>query len=206
VACAGLGLAGGCASGPAAAPRENRAYYDAQGRFNAEAAKQAYIAFLQDKGYPVSDALRKNLFVSDFGLGRFTEAGLGCVLWHNDGQSRYGALDAFLLPGQTIPEHWHVQTPSGAPKMESWHVRWGCTYAYGEGAPTPNPKAALYAREAPFLTVRRETILRVGDVAGIGKPLEKHWMQAGPEGVIFTEYYTYHDGAGVKFTNPGVKF
>jgi hypothetical protein len=31
-------------------------------------------------------------------------------------------------------------------------------------------------------------------------------MLAGPDGAIVTEYATYHDNAGLRFTNPGVKF
>jgi D-lyxose ketol-isomerase len=203
---AALCLLNSCAASGRSASLDNARFYDAQGQFNAQAAKDAYFAFLAEKGYPVSENLRKNLFVSDFGLGRFTEAGLAAILWHNDPKNLYGALDAFLLPGQTIPEHWHEKTKDAPCKMESWHVRWGSAYAYGEGAPTAKIQAKLYPQEAPYLNVKRETVLRVGDVAGIGKPLEKHWMQAGPDGVIFTEYYTYHAGDGVKFTNPKVKF
>ena len=31
-------------------------------------------------------------------------------------------------------------------------------------------------------------------------------LASAPEGAIVTEYGTYHDGAGLRFTNTGVKF
>jgi len=33
-----------------------------------------------------------------------------------------------------------------------------------------------------------------------------HWMYAGDEGAIVTEYATYHDGSALKFSNPNVSF
>jgi hypothetical protein len=34
----------------------------------------------------------------------------------------------------------------------------------------------------------------------------KHFMIAGPQGAIVSEYATFHDGDGLRFTNPNVKF
>ncbi len=93
-----------------------------------------------------------------------------------------------------------------APKLESWTVRYGTTFAYGEGEPTPRLSVTLHEKEKPFLTVMHETPLRPGEVTGIRKPLEKHWQQAGPEGCILTETSTYHTPAAVRFTNPAIKF
>ena len=115
-------------------------------------------------------------------------------------------LDAYLLPGQIIPEHWHVKVGTIPEKMEVWLVRSGEVYTYAEGAPTPNMKAKLTAADAANITVKNEHILGVGEVAGISHPLEKHWMQAGPQGAIFTEFSTFHTGEAVKFTDPKIKF
>ena len=192
-------------AGGGSAP-DNQQFYDANGSFNQEAAKRAYLDFLQQAGYPVNDTIAGKLFVSDFGLGRFTEAGLGGILWWGDEPHNFSGLDAFLLPGQIIPEHWHVQVRDIPAKMESWLVRHGEIYAYAEGAPTPTMKAKLAGADAANVTVKCERVLGVGDIAGISRPLEKHWMQAGPQGAIFTEFSTFHTGEAVKFTDAKIKF
>ena len=106
-----LVLVAGCASSGTGrfAMLDNKQFYDAAGKFDADAAKRVYLDFLKQHGYPVNDAIAKRLFVSDFGLGRFTEAGLGAIVWHGDEKYNYSGLDAYLLPGQIIPEHWHVK-------------------------------------------------------------------------------------------------
>ena len=128
------------------------------------------------------------------------------IVWHGDEKYNYSGLDAYLLPGQIIPEHWHVKVGNIPEKMEVWLVRSGEVYTYAEGAPTPNMKAKLTAADAANITMKNEHILGVGEVAGISHPLEKHWMQAGPQGAIFTEFSTFHTGEAVKFTDPKIKF
>lgn len=185
---------------------DNKRFYNAGGNFNQEAAREIYLHFLQQAGYPVNDAIAQKLLVSDFGLGRFTEAGLGGILWWGDEAHNFSGLDAFLLPGQIIPEHWHVRVREIPAKMESWLVRHGEIYAYVEGEPTSNIKAKLAAADAANVTVKRERILGLGEIAGISRPLEKHWMQAGPQGAIFTEFSTFHAGEAVRFTDGKIKF
>jgi D-lyxose ketol-isomerase len=198
----------GCASKGAgkSARLSHQPYYGADGKFDPEAAKRVYLDFLKKSGYPVNDTIAKKLFVTDFGLGRFTEAGLGVIVWWGDEKYNYSGLDAYLLPGQVIPEHWHVKTGNIPEKMEAWLVRYGEVYTYAEGAPTPTMQAKLAAADAAHITVKSERILRVGEIAGISHPLEKHWMQAGPQGAIFTEFSTFHTGEAVKFTDPKIKF
>ena len=40
----------------------------------------------------------------------------------------------------------------------------------------------------------------------LNRETAKHFMLAGPEGAIVTEYATFHDNDGLRFTNPDVKF
>jgi len=201
-------LAAGCVSSGTRrfAGLDRARFYDAAGRFDEEAAKAAYIDFLREAGYPVNDSIVKKMWASDFGLGRFTEAGVGGIIWWGDEKHNFSSLDAFLLPGQIIPEHWHVREGSVPEKIEAWLVRYGEMYVYGEGEPTPAIRAKLSPADAAHVTVKAEKILQVGDAAGIARPLEKHWMQAGPEGAIFSEFSTYHTGAAVRFTDGKVKF
>lgn len=203
-----LVLVAGCATSSTGrfSGLDNKQFYDANGTFNQEAAKRVYLRFLKQSGYPVNDSIASKLFVSDYNLGRFTEAGLGVIIWWGDEKHNFTGLDAFLLPGQIIPEHWHVKVGNIPEKMEAWLVRHGEVYTYAEGAPTPNMKAKLADADAANITVKHERILGVGEIAGLGRPLEKHWMQAGPQGAIFTEFCTFHTGEAVKFTDAKVKF
>jgi D-lyxose ketol-isomerase len=187
-------------------PSRNEQFYDTNGKFRDEAAKQAYLDFLQRQGYQLSQNLRENMWVSDFGLGNFVEIGMAGMFWINDQKNNYTALEMILLPGQMIPQHKHVKTDIAAPKMESWHIRYGCTHTYGEGEPTTPMAVTIPESQVPYVTVRRETTLRVGEVAGITKPLELHWQKACASGAIMTEYSTFHDGNAVKFTDPHIKF
>jgi D-lyxose ketol-isomerase len=216
-----LGVGGGLllAGDAAAAPRANRRrvvaaapsnadFYDAQGKFKPEAAKGAYLRFLEAAQYPISDRLRKEMWMADCGLGHFTEVGFGGMFWVNNQKDNYTSLEMFLLPGQMIPEHWHVPLPAeNVPvKMESWHVRWGSTYTYGEGEPTEKLGVKIPECEEKYVTVRHEKVLKLGEVTGLTRHEQKHWQQAGPEGAIVTETSTFHSGAAVRFTDPQIKF
>ncbi len=130
------------------------------------------------------------------------------MFWVNNQKDNYASLEIFLLPGQMIPEHWHVPLPAeNVPvKMESWHVRWGSTCTYGEGQPTAKLAVKIPECEEKYVTVRREKVLKLGEVTGLTRPEQKHWQQAGPEGAIVTETSTFHSGAAVRFTDPRIKF
>jgi hypothetical protein len=187
---------------------KNADFYDAAGKFNAEAAKDAYLALMRAFGYPIGKKLRETLAATDFGLGRFTEVGLGLNIWVSDKKYNYTTLEIYLLPNQMIPEHWHVALEAeGVPsKMESWLVRYGTSYTYGEGPAAAKMGVKIHESEKKFITTMNETVLHVGDVTGIKRPGEKHWQQAGTEGAIVTEVSTYHAGEAVRFTNPNIKF
>jgi D-lyxose ketol-isomerase len=211
----GLLLSGDASAAPRAGRREavvtvlnNADFYDAQGKFKAEAAKEAYLRFLEAARYPISPRLRKEMWMSDFGLGRFTEVGSGGMFWVNNQKDNYASLEIFLLPGQMIPEHWHVPLPAqNVPvKMESWHVRWGSTCTYGEGEPTAKLAVKIPECQQPFVTVRHEKVLTLGEVTGLTRHEQKHWQQAGAEGAIVTESSTFHSGAAVRFNDPRIKF
>ena len=218
-ACAGiLGMGGGLlladpSSGEPACEKpklpclKNSQFYGTDGKFDLEAAKDAYLAFLDAVGYRYNPKIRETVWVTDFGLGRFTEVGLAANFWIDDKKWNYATCDVFLLPNQMIPEHWHVALESEGvkAKMESWLVRYGSTFAYGEGEPTPKLSVKIHPSEAKYVTVMHETPLRLGEVTGIQRPLEVHWQQAGPEGAIVTETSTYHSGAAIRFTNPNIK-
>ncbi len=182
----------------------NGDFYDSDGTFNDEAAKDAYLLMLKAAGYPIPKDLRENMFAKDWGQGQFLKIGLGGIFWINDKKSNYTSLEMFLLPNQMIPEHWHVgdEADGIGVKMESWHVRWGKTYTYGEGEPTARRSVKVPQSQAEHVTALKETSLEVGQVTGLSKPLEKHWQQAGPQGCILTEPSNYHSDDLMRYTNP----
>jgi len=177
------------------------------GKFDVAAAKAAYYEMFERFGYPIPPRLRTDDFWTlDFGLGRFIEAGMAGIFWVNNREHNYFGHEIYLLPGQAIPEHKHVKTDVPC-KMEGWHPRYGEITIFGEVGPVvEDVKARMPATtHAPFTYCKTCRVLKPGEVAGLAKPEEWHFMRAGPEGAIVTEYATYHDGAGLRFANPAAK-
>jgi len=186
---------------------ENKDFYKADGSFDAAKAKEAYYAMMKRFGYPVYDKLKTDEFWAlDFGLKDFTHVGMAGIFWWNDKKDGYFGHEIYLLPGQMIVEHAHVVTKDAKPKMEAWQVRHGSIYTFGEGDETKPCPIQLPASQAKFITSKNCKLLKEGDIAALNRAEAKHFMIAGPEGAIVTEYATYHDNAGLRFTNPGVKF
>ncbi len=183
----------------------NEYFYRADGTFDQEKAKQAYYEMFEAFGYPICDRLRSaDFWVADFGLGNFAEVGMGGIFWLNNERDSYFGHEIFLLPGQMIPEHKHVKTAKAGPKMEGWQPRHGWIYTYGEGTPTPGVDERIPPSHRKDAVARTEQKLMPGETAELAGPEQWHWMQA-PEGAIVTEYATFHDGDGLRFTLPNVK-
>jgi len=208
-AAAGAALAApGCAPAAKQAPvktYKNSDFYGPDGKLDEAAARQACFDMLQRFGSPAYEKLRKELWVLDFALGRFTEVGMGGMFWINDKEGKYLGHEIYLLPGQMIPEHWHVKTDEVAAKAEAWHLRYGGVTLFGEGDPSPEWDKAVPASEKEFTTVKHATVLALGDVAALNRAEARHFMVAGPAGCIVTEYASYHDAKALRFTNPKIK-
>jgi D-lyxose ketol-isomerase len=205
------GSIGAAAAVGAADPKMPKKYrnedFYKDGKFDVAAAKEAYYDMMRRFGYPVYDRLKTDEFWSlDFGLGKFLEVGMAGIFWVNNKEHNYFGHEIYLLPGQMIPEHAHAKTEEAGPKLEAWQPRYGFIHIYGEGTPTPGVEARIPPTHKDCAVARTEKILKPGEVAGLSKPEEKHWMRAGPEGAIVTEYATYHDGKGLRFSHPNVKF
>jgi len=182
-------------------------FYKADGTFDVEKAKQAYYDMMERFNYPIVPRLRgEEFWAVDFGMGKFTEVGMAGIFWLNNKEDNYFGHEIYLLPGQMIPEHKHVQTPDAGPKMEGWQPRYGWVYIYGEGEATPGVEERIPPSHKECAKARVEKKLLPGEVVMLGGAEQWHWMIAGPEGAIVTEYATYHDGAALRFSNPGVKF
>lgn len=179
---------------------KNDDFYNVDGSLDVEKAKQAYYGMLAALGYPMMPILRTaNFWVTDLGSGKFLEVGLAGLQWANNEAYGYSSHDIFLLPGQIIAEHNHVDTKVASSKMESWTVRFGSMEIYNEGTPTPGadiPNDIFYARTRQALTL--------GQTAHLEHFKGWHWMKAGPRGAVFTETASYHDVSGIRFSNPAL--
>ncbi len=189
----------------ALAPLKNADFYDAQKKFLTDKAKAAYFALMERFQYPVVEKLKKEMWVLDFALDDFIHVGMGGIFWLNRREYGYFGHEIFLLPGQMIAEHAHLATKLGPAKMESWHVRHGMIYTFGEGEPTQDLPVKLPESQAGSITCKHGQPLYPGEVRDLNRLTAKHFMIAGPEGVIVTEYATFHDMDGLRFTNPKVK-
>ena len=103
-----------------------------------------------------------------------------------------------------IPEHKHVKTPDADPKMEGWHVRYGSIHIYGEGEATPGVAERIPPSHRECANARKEQKLMPGECGYLGGAEQWHFMVAGPEGAIVSEYATYHDGNALRFSHPKV--
>jgi len=189
----------------AVAPLANADFYDAQKQFQADKAKAAYFALMERFQYPVVEKLKKEMWVLDFALGDFTHVGMGGIFWLNRREYGYLGHEIFLLPGQMIAEHAHLPTKLGPAKMESWHVRHGMIYTFGEGESTKDLAVKLPESQTGSITCPHGEPLHSGEVRDLNRLTAKHFMVAGPEGAIVTEYGTFHDMDGLRFSNPKVK-
>lgn len=187
------------------AKMKNEDFYK-DGKFQVEKAKQAYFNMMDAYGYPIPESLRTNMWATDFGLGDFANVGMAGIFWINSQESGYFAHEIYLLPGQMIVEHGHEATAKGKAKMESWHVRNGSIFTLGEeGNPLP-AGFKLPKSQEKFITVSKYYEMQPGDLRTLNRVGAKHFMMAGPNGAIVSEYGTFHDGDGLRFTNPDVKF
>lgn len=181
----------------------NADYYT-NGKFNQEVALKAVLDMFAFYGVEYTDFMKKNMFVSDFNLGDFENIGMAGIFWVNDAEHNMFGHEIYLLPNQMIAEHAHVATTYPA-KHETGLVRYGSGYNFSIGEPTLNPPK-LPASQKDFITLKHFEPKKVGDMVLLSKIESKHFLFAGDNGLIVTEFGTYHDNAGLRFTNPKVKF
>ena len=153
------------------------------GKFQQDVAMEAMKDMFAFYDVPFTKLMATDMWVTDFGLGDFENVGMAI----------------YLLPGQMIPEHAHVATKFPA-KHESWMVEKGWAYNFSEiGEETPNAPA-IPATHGPIKS-KNFVIQQVGEVLPLKQLPTFHFLMAGPEGAIVSEWATYHDNAGLRFTN-----
>ncbi len=191
-------MASGCASKPSV-KFDNASFYGKDGKFDEGKAKDAYIALMKFHGYPVPDKAKDLLWVTDYGKGKFTEFGLGCIMWKNNDKDRYMLMDIYLLPNQMLPEHWHEQTKENPAKLEGWLIRYGLSHVVGEGEPNLGKDVKVPAcHDGGKVTVQHEVAAGPYVFVPLNRAGAHHWQLAGPEGAIITEVANVHDNNGVR--------
>lgn len=203
-------VSGGLAAGVNAAASEqpqlktykSTEFYDGNGAFVEARAREAYYDMFRRFGYPISDRLQKDMWILDFGLGDFARLGMAGIFWLNRQDYNYFGHEIYLLPGQMIPEHKHLATDKGGAKMESWQPRHGMIYTFGEGEPTPEYLDKIPPSQRDLVESRRCCPLQIDEVGDLNRLTAWHFMVAGPEGALVTEYGTFHDMDGLRFSNP----
>ncbi len=174
------------------------------------------------------------LWVVDFKSGDFMRYGMGGILWVNEIREEYFGHDIYLLPNQALPEHSHVATHIKTkdfwtgkeyvkdlpPKMESWFVRHGWVWGFSEiGEPNLDKYPEAKKHLSPLLlqtnpktgkpylqSVHVEKWTADGVAHKLPKEGSWHFMMAGDEGAVVSEFANYHDGNGLRFSLPSAGF
>ena len=159
-------------------------------------------AMFQKIGIVLTPREREDIEIADFGLGRFTETGLGVLVYVNT--DRVCAKELAMLPGQTCPEHRHPAVGGKPGKEETFRVRSGTVYLY-----VPGPAAAAPAARPPkgrekAYTVFHEIRLLPGEQYTL-QPNTLHWFQAGSEGAVVSEFSTTSTDRADIFTDPEIQ-
>jgi D-lyxose ketol-isomerase len=193
-----------CSTAKAKLEFDNADFYK-DGKFQVEKAKDAILTLCKHHGYHVFPGLRDGLWVSDYKTGQFTKLGLAAYSFVNNVEDRYMLMDLFLLPGQMLPEHWHLAGEGNPAKREGWLIRWGLSHVVGIGEPNLGkdvivPKCHMGGK----VTVEHETVATPGMFVKLAKVESRHWQFAGPEGVILTEVANVHTNSAVRHTDPAL--
>ncbi|MDR1498450.1 MAG: hypothetical protein LBS59_08630 [Puniceicoccales bacterium] len=185
----------------------NNADFYKAGKFNEDAAKDAIVKLMKFYNFPITEKTRSQLWVSDYGTGRFTEVGLAAIMIDNNVKDRYMLQALFLLPNQMLPEHWHEKPKSDLPaKMEGWFVHNGSTYTVGEGADNlaKFPEIKIPASHPTAVVAKNATKLVAGEYSKLTKLYGHHWQIAGPQGAVIYEVANVHDNESVRHLVPSI--
>lgn len=210
------GQGGGAGRGARTLQKYDNAHFMKDGKFDYGIAKDAYAELFRFHRYAIADKVLNakpdpkvgstDFWVMNFGLDDFSNVGMGGIFFCNFKDEGYFAHDIYLLPGQMIPEHYHVKAEDKPAKHEFWHVRHGSCYTFAKGGTIADvpagvvlPKSQL---DAKAITCFKAKFNQVGDCDILSNVEEPHFMMAGPQGAIVSEYASFHSGQGLKFTNP----
>ena len=207
---AAVGAVGGSATAAADGEKgkisfENKQFYGSDGKFDEEKGKDGIVALCKYHGYPIFPGFRDSLWVSDYGTGEFTKLGLAAYMFMNNEEDRYMLMDLFLLPGQMLPEHWHLDGETNPAKREGWLVRWGASHIVGIGEPNLPPEVVIPKFHCGgTATTMHEVYAQPGTFVPLAKVGTRHWQYGGPQGAIITEVANVHTDSAVRHSDPAL--
>lgn len=153
--------------------------------------EKAHIVLTQEE--------KNNIEVADFGLGMAEQVGLQLLTYINT--PRVCAKEMVLFPGQTCPEHRHVETEGMPGKEETFRCRYGEVHLYVDGQGAREDIAG--ALPPSPVTVFHEIRLGPGEQYTI-LPGTKHWFQAGKSGAVISEFSTHSTDETDVFTDTAI--
>lgn len=183
---------------------KNKDFYQTDGRFDVEKGKDAVLKLCRFHGYPIFPDLREKLWVSDYNTGQFTKLGLAAYMFMNNEADRYMLMDLYLLPGQMLPEHWHLDGEKNPAKREGWLVRHGKSYIVGEGTDNIADFPAVKVPKIHMngkVTTKHVVDANPGTFVPLVKVYSRHWQFGGPQGAIITEVANVHTDAAVRHSD-----
>lgn len=183
----------------------NNADFYSNGKFQVEKAKDAIVAVCRHHGYGIFPGFRDKLWVSDYDAGQFAKLGLAAYMFCNNVEDRYMLMDLFLLPGQMLPEHWHLEADGNPAKREGWLVRAGLSHIVGIGEDNLSKDIVIPKFHCGgTVSTRHEVAATAGMFVPLAKVGAKHWQYGGPEGAVITEVANVHTDAGVRHADPAL--
>lgn len=113
-------------------------------------------------------------------------------------------IDLFLLPGQMLPEHWHLDGETNPAKLEGWLIRHGESYIVGAGEDNLNKFPEIKIPECHMngtVTTKHVVLATAGSFTSQDILYSKHWQFGGTEGAIITEVANVHTDAAVRHSD-----
>lgn len=161
--------------------------------------RQEAIAYFEKAGIVMTDTEKAGIEVADFGLNRVKNVGLQLVTYINT--ERVCAKEMVLFPGQSCPEHRHVDSYGMKGKEETFRCRYGKVYLYVDGEGKKEDIQANLPESK--VTVFHEIVLEPGQQYTL-YPGTNHWFQGGPEGAVVSEFSTRSTDETDVFTDPDI--
>lgn len=170
-------------------------------RSQVEEGKKQALLLLQKAQVLIDENELNTIDVADFGLQNYPQEGAQMITLLNT--ERVALKLICLLPGQTLPEHWHTAVGDDAGKEETFRVLYGTLRLYLPGNDTIQ-EGTMPKGKSVYYTCRKEQILRPPQQLTLS-PGIKHWLQGGKEGCVVCSISSAAHCALDPFTDPNVQ-
>lgn len=159
--------------------------------------KTLALALLSKANLPLTKKELDSMELAGFGLGHPEIEGAQIVTMFST--SRVAGKVIVLLPGQTLPEHRHVNKGSHTAKEEIVRVVWGKLTLYADGP--GDDKSRIPADKEHAYKARTPIELGIGGQHVIS-PGTAHWFSPGEEGCVLYSFSSAALDSSDVFTDP----